>query len=501
MIDFKAKPLFILEMANNHMGDVNHGIKILREFQEVTKDFDFNFSFKLQHRDISFIHPEYRNRKDIKQIKRFTETKLSKEHFKMLKDELVKFGFISMCSPWDEQSVDLMEELDFDIIKIASCSFIDWPLLERVAKSNIPIIASTAGVALEEIDKVVAFFEHRNKNFCLMHCIAAYPTQKEQLQLNQINLLQKRYPNVVIGFSSHESPDNFDAVKIAVGKRVTVFERHVGVPTSEYKLNDYSSTPDQVKKWLIAAKEAYGMCGIENARIETTEKEKSDLIPLFRGVFASQKITKGEKITLNNTFFALPNIPNQILARNMSKYSEFTATTDIEKDKPIMTDGVETKYLREKVLKIISNLKNMLRKSKTYLPSQVDMEISSHYGINRFEEWGAVLIKVVNRKYCKMLLVMFPGQNYPMHYHKLKEESLHILHGDLTMNFENEKKKLTVGEIITIKSGLNHSFNTENGVIIEEISTTYHKGDSYYKDKTIRDNKDRKLELTYWINN
>jgi sialic acid synthase SpsE/quercetin dioxygenase-like cupin family protein len=500
MIDFKAKPLFILEMANNHMGDVNHGIRILREFREVTKDFDFNFAFKLQHRDTSFFHPEYRGRTDFKYIKRFTETKLSKEQFKMLQDEMKKLGYISMCSPWDEQSVDLMEELGFEIIKIASCSFTDWPLLERVAKSNLPIIASTAGATLKEIDKVVAFFEHRNKNFCLMHCIAAYPTQKEQLQLNQIDLLKNRYLKVTIGYSTHESPDNLDAVKIVVGKGVTVFERHVGVPTSEYKLNDYSSTPSQIKKWLIAAKEAYDMCGMENIRIKITEKEKMDLIPLYRGVFAKRRIKSGEKIDLNNTFLAMPNVPAQLLSRDMSKYSEFTAKTDIENDKPIMKNDITIKDLREKVHKIITSLKDMLRKSKTYLPNQIDMEISSHYGIDRFDEWGAVLIKVVNREYCKILLVMFPGQNYPMHYHKLKEESLHLLYGDLTINLENKKELLRKGDLITIERALNHSFATKSGAIIEEISTTYVKGDSYYEDKTINDNKDRKFELTYWVN-
>ena len=500
MIDFKAKPLFVLEMANNHMGDVKHGIRILREFHEVTKEFDFNFAFKLQRRDTGFIHPEYRDRKEMKYIKRFSETKLTKEHFKMLKDEMTKLGYISMCAPWDEESVGLMEELKFDIIKIASCSFIDWPLLERVAKSSMPIVASTAGAALEDIDRVVSFFEHRNKNFRLMHCIAAYPARADQLQLNQIDLLRKRYINAAIGYSTHESPDNLDAVKIAVAKGATVFERHVGVPTDVYKLNDYSSTPGQFKKWLIAAKEAYKMCGIENNRIGITEKEKQDLVPLFRGVFARRKITKGEKISADNIFFAIPNLPDQILARDMSKYTEFTAKTDIENNKPIMKDKVTTKYLREKVLKIITNLKSMLKKSKTRLPDKVDMEISSHYGIERFEEWGAVLIKVVNREYCKMLLVMFPGQNYPAHYHKLKEESLHILYGDLTTNLKDEKKGLKEGDILTIERSLNHSFSTKNGVIIEEISTTYFEGDSYYEDTKINYNKDRKLELTYWVN-
>ena len=103
-------PLFVFEMANNHMGDVEHGIRIVREFRKIAHGRDFHFSFKLQHRDISYIHPDHRNRKDHKYIKRFTETKLSREDFARLKDEITAAGFISMCTPWDEPSVDLMEE-------------------------------------------------------------------------------------------------------------------------------------------------------------------------------------------------------------------------------------------------------------------------------------------------------------------------------------------------------------------------------------------------------
>jgi len=115
--DFASKPLFVLEMANNHMGDIEHGVRILKEFHAVTKDFDFDFSFKLQHRDDSFFHPDFKDRMDIKHVKRFTETKLGKEQFKRLRDEMTALGYISMNTPWDEKSVDLMEELGFDIIK------------------------------------------------------------------------------------------------------------------------------------------------------------------------------------------------------------------------------------------------------------------------------------------------------------------------------------------------------------------------------------------------
>ena len=70
-------------------------------------------------------------------------------------------GFLSICTPFDETSVDLIMEHNYDIIKIASCSFNDWPLLEKIAQQNKPVIASDAGSSLEEIDQVLSFLTHR----------------------------------------------------------------------------------------------------------------------------------------------------------------------------------------------------------------------------------------------------------------------------------------------------------------------------------------------------
>ena len=169
MKNIDQRPLFIFEMANNHQGKLEHGLRIVREIYEVSKNFPFNFAFKLQARDIpTFIHPNYQGRDDIKYVKRFSETKLSEEDFKTLKEEIEKLGFISICTPFDENSVDLIERLDFDIIKIGSPSFGDWPLLERIAKTAKPIIVSLAGASLENIDKVVSFLKHRGKKLVLM---------------------------------------------------------------------------------------------------------------------------------------------------------------------------------------------------------------------------------------------------------------------------------------------------------------------------------------------
>ena len=229
----------------------------------------FRFGIKFQYRNLAtFIRPDYVNRNDIKNIKRFKETELSTDEFLILKREAEELGFLSICTPFDETSVDLLMEHDYDILKIASCSFHDWPLLEKIATANQnkPIIASVAASSLEEINKTLSFFHHRGMKISLMHCVAEYPTKDECLQMNQIDLLQKEFPDYEIGYSTHESPDNFLSIQIAIAKGAQIFEKHVGVPTNEITLNSYSASPQQVEKWLEAAYRAFQICGIKGYR-------------------------------------------------------------------------------------------------------------------------------------------------------------------------------------------------------------------------------------------
>ena len=119
----------------------------------------FDFAFKLQYRDLdSFIHPAAKGRADVKYVKRFEETRLGQGEFRTLLDAMRRDGFVTVCTPFDEPSVARIEEDSVDVVKIASCSFTDWPLLERVARTNKPVIASTASASLQEIDAVVSFF-------------------------------------------------------------------------------------------------------------------------------------------------------------------------------------------------------------------------------------------------------------------------------------------------------------------------------------------------------
>jgi sialic acid synthase SpsE/mannose-6-phosphate isomerase-like protein (cupin superfamily) len=495
-----SKPLFILEMANNHMGDVDHGLKIIREFHKVTSKFNFNFAFKFQYRDIkgSFIHPDYKDRMDIKYIKRFSETYLKPSDFLKLKNEAEKLDFITMCTPFDEVSVDLVEKQDYSIIKVASCSFNDWPLLEKIAQTDKPIIISTGGAELEEIDKVVSFFHHRDKYFAIMHCVGEYPTIKENLQLNQITFFKNRYLNVPIGFSTHEEPGDFLPVQIALAKGAQILERHVGIKTDKYEMNAYSSTPEQVENWLKAAQEYLVMGGLIEKRAPHSEKEMSDIRQFQRGVFVKESVKKGDLVDIKNVFFAFPNQSGQLVANNMSKYKNYYAKEDLKKNGPVIDIKVEDN--REKIYEIVKRIDKLLEKGKVIFPNKVDLEISHHYGIEKFDKFGLCMITCVNRDYCKKLLVVFPGQVHPTQYHKQKEETFHILYGKFIVTLDGKKHMYGPGDVITIKPGVKHSFTTVNGGILEEISSTHFTNDSFYTDKKIALNKNRKTFVSYWRN-
>jgi N-acetylneuraminate synthase len=494
-----VKPLFILEMANNHMGDVEHGLRIIREMHEATKGFDFLFAVKFQYRYLdSFVHPDFLHDTDHKLIKRFTETILDEHQYKALKDEVDRLGMVSICTPWDDKAVDLIVKHAYDVLKVPSCYFNDWPLLEKIVQTDLPIIASTAGAKVEDIDRVVSFFQHRNKKFALLHCVGEYPTTNEHLQLDQIDLLRNRYAGVPIGFSTHESPDNLNSIKLAVSKNAAIFEKHVGIKTEKYGLNAYSADPGQIKMWLAAAQEAFIMCGMAHGRPEASDKERADLRNLHRGVYAKKLIKAGERLDAENIFFAMPSKEGQVVANECSKYLALIAQKDISANGPVMWNAITATNQREKIEEVLGKVKILLKKANIALPNKVDMEISHHYGLERFYEWGAVIINIINREYCKKLIVLLPGQSYPAHMHEKKEETMQILFGDMTVKIKGEEQELNAGDLVVVERGTMHSFKTNSGLILEEISTTYYQGDSHWEDESIGNTPNRKILLTYW---
>ncbi len=492
--------LFVLEMANNHMGDLDHGIHVIKTFGEVCREYPFNFAFKLQYRDLdSFIHPDMKGRNDIHYIKRFSETRLTRNDFDVLLDEMRKQGFLTMVTPFDETSVDVIDAQDVDIIKVPSCSFGDWPLLERIIKSDKPIIASTAGASISVMEQVISFFSHRQKEFSILHCVGEYPTPDENMHISQIDFLKKRFPSVRIGFSTHEDTSNTDFIKMAIAKGATIFEKHVAVPTDKYGVNKYSATPEQVDAWLEAALYAKKVCGEGLSRLPNNAQEAASLRSLRRGVFAKHDLKKGEVLTSDNVFFAFPPQEGQFTANDWSKYKEYKLTVDVSINSAISEDNCLQDCKQDKVWEIVEKARGFIRESGVIIPTSSELVISHHYGLKKFNDYGLLLFTVVNREYCKKLLITFPGQVHPEQFHKKKEETFHVLYGELDLVLDGQLKKCNPGTVVTVKVGVRHSWSSQKGAVIEEISSTHFDNDSFYTDEVIMKNKQRKTILMHWM--
>lgn len=501
MCAYISEPLFIFEMANNHMGDLAHGVRIIREIGLIARKFpSFKFAFKMQYRDLdTFIHPSKIGRDDVKYVKRFSETRLNADQFMQLVGEMRNYGFLAVSTPFDEPSVDMIDKQQLDMVKIASCSFTDWPLLERIAQSDLPIIASTAGASQSDIDRVVFFFSNRKKTLSILHCVGEYPTPPEHMNLSQIDFLKKRYPAIKIGFSTHEDPENTDFIKIAIAKGASVFEKHVGIACDSYSLNAYSASPIQVEKWLSAAQSAFEACGTENRNAISNVAEQASLRSLQRGIFAKRPIQEGSLIQRDDIYFAFPPEEGQFTANDWSKYVQCTAKQSINPDEAVSSSNAILIDQRDQILKIAQDATKLLQDGGIIFPVNANLEISHHYGIERFPEYGLTMLTIVNRAYCKKILILFPGQRHPEQYHKNKEETFHVLYGEINLELDGKPQICKPGDVVTINPGVKHAFSSDNGAVIEEISNTHFTNDSFYTDPTIDVNKNRKTFLNYWF--
>lgn len=492
----KFENLFIFEMANNHQGSVRHGLDIIHALGEVSRKHQINAAVKLQYRQLdTMIHPDYIGRTDVKHIPRFLSTKLSKDEFYTLVKAIRDEGLVTMCTPFDEASVDTCMEHGIDILKIASCSAMDWPLLEAAARTKRPVIISTGGKTFSDMDKIYNFLVHRDVDFAMLHCVGLYPAGYEYVQLNCIDRIKNRYPGIAFGYSGHENPKDFSIAQMAVAKGAAILERHVGLATESITLNSYSTDVRDISGWIAAVLNARKICGSASQKFIGNEEIQS-MNELARGCYAAVPIKKGQALKRGDVFFAMPCSDGQMTSGMFQEGA--VATRDYDVNEGIYEARAVS--VVSDTRSIIHDVKGMLYEAKIPVGPQFELELSHHYGLERFRHYGATIINVINREYCKKLIVVLPGQQHPKHYHKVKEESFQVLSGSLTLTLDGVTREVRAGEVITVERNVLHAFTSSDGCIFEEISTTHVKNDSYYEDENIAklDLMERKTILEDW---
>jgi sialic acid synthase SpsE len=343
--------LFVLEVANNHWGSVDRGLKIINDYAQVVRYNNVKAAIKLQFRDVDeFVHKSYKGDTESRYIKKTEDTKLSKEEFKILVDEIVNVGCIPMATPFDEKSVELCVDFDMPLFKIASSDINDWSLIEKIASYKRPVIISTGGASIKNSDDVVEFFANRNIPLAINHCVSMYPSEDCELELNQIDFLKNRYPENVIGLSTHEYHDWHSSMYMSYAKGARTWERHVDIEYPEgdsRSVSKYCSLPHQVDEWFKAHKKAIEMSGgsIDIKRVPS-KKEVEYLDALVRGIYAKKDIKSGyifSKENIQKDFYAsIPLHKGQLTFREILNGEKLKS--DIKKDEPLTINSVDGPY-------------------------------------------------------------------------------------------------------------------------------------------------------------
>ena len=128
-------------------------------------------------------------------------------------------------------------------------------------------------------------------------------------------------------------------------------------------------------------------------------------------------------------------------------------------------------------------------------PRRADLEISHHYGLERFRETGLTMITVVNREYCKKLIVLLPGPAPSRAYHKIKEETFHLLHGDSCCHARRDDHQCRAGDVVTVERDTRHAFSTSGGPWSKRSRPRTSASDSYYTDPAIGTEREPQTSL------
>jgi N-acetylneuraminate synthase/sialic acid synthase len=217
----------IAEIGHNHQGDVERAKELFHAAHDCGVD-----AVKLQKRDNRtlftrelFDQPyEHENSFGATYGEHREALELDHGAYAELQVYARGLGLAFFATAFDEASADLLAELDLPAYKIASGDIRNTPLLRHVASLGKPLIVSTGGATIDDVDRAVETVTDAGGELCLLQCTAAYPAAVEDLNLQVIGTLRDRYPELVVGLSDHQDGIAMAPVAYMLGARV--IEKH-----------------------------------------------------------------------------------------------------------------------------------------------------------------------------------------------------------------------------------------------------------------------------------
>ena len=229
----------IAEAGANHDGDLEKALKLIDAAVEGQAD-SIKFQTYKASKLVTKNAPKYwddgnPNETQFDVFKKLDS--LTKDDWKQIFEYARKKDITCFSTPFDNESVDLLYSLDVPAFKIASADITNIPLIQYIAKMNLPIFISTGMANDQEItDSISAINDKGNHDVIIMHCITSYPTKPEDSNLEMIRTLKNNFPKNIIGFSDH-----------TLGTDIAVFSTFYGAKVIEKHFtfdNNLNKSPD-----------------------------------------------------------------------------------------------------------------------------------------------------------------------------------------------------------------------------------------------------------------
>jgi len=288
-------PCFIIAEAGvNHNGNINMALKLIDEASKACVDAVKFQSFKAANLVTSYaqkaIYQITNTNNDETQFEMLKKLELSFEDHQIIKDYCAEKGIIFISSPFDEQSADLLLDLDVLLFKIPSGEITNFPFIEHVAKMGKPVILSTGMSLLGEVEEAVNAIKAFNKNLILLHCTSNYPAKPSEANLLAMKTMRYAF-NLPVGYSDH-TPGN-EVALAAVSLGACVIEKHFtldkSLPGPDHKA---SLEPHELKNLIRGIRIVESAIG--NGIKRPFESEKNTASVARKSLVANCDIIKGE---------------------------------------------------------------------------------------------------------------------------------------------------------------------------------------------------------------
>ena len=305
----ESPTLIIAEVGINHLGDEKLCEKMILSAIESGAD-----CIKLQTGNVEeSFHPNNIS------YSAFKGSELSKNSLNNLSKSAKENGSFLFSSPGDFSSLNLLRSIHTEAYKVSSGQFTNIPIIEEMICDNIPIIFSTGMAKEEDIERVINLCNVNNfSNFAILYCVSLYPTSSDQINLEYINHLSKKF-NVISGYSDHTIGELACLASVALGAKI--IEKHFTIDnTLEGADNALSMKPEDFKKMCENIRNIENMKYGPNVKPHPLELELRDT--RYRKIVAKRDIQKGEEFNVENTnFMRITSKDESLFASDWNKVS------------------------------------------------------------------------------------------------------------------------------------------------------------------------------------